>query len=152
MNTDRIIPVNREHLLLMQVLCWLGPGIKILLTGIRSILEVNAVHPERTWWLSLIALAVAVSFSLMFNNFVKRYTARILNFPERKKSLFAFFDLHGYILIIFMMCLGMSLKFIPGMPVEFFAGFYPGLGTALSIAGVRYLVSWCKAMREGVPE
>jgi len=22
MNTDRILPVNREHLLLMQVLCW----------------------------------------------------------------------------------------------------------------------------------
>ena len=74
MNTDRIIPVNREHLLLMQVLCWLGPGIKILITGIRAMLDVNAVHPERTWWLCLIAVAVAVSFSLMFNNFVKRYT------------------------------------------------------------------------------
>lgn len=147
MNTDRIIPVNREHLLLMQVLCWLGPGIKILITGIRAMLDVNAVHPERTWWLCLIAVAVAVSFSLMFNNFVKRYTARILSFPERKKSLFAFFDLHGYILIIFMMCLGISLKFIPGMPAEFFAGFYPGLGFALSLAGVRYFVSWCRAMR-----
>lgn len=142
MNTDQIIPVNREHLLLMQVLCWLGPGIKILITGIRALQEVNVLHPERVWWLALIALTVAVCFSLMFNNFVKRYTARILNFPERKKSLFAFFDLHSYILIFFMMGLGISLKFIPGMPVEFFAGFYPGLGTALSIAGVRYLVSW----------
>lgn len=26
MNTDRIIPVNCEHLLLMQVLVWLAPG------------------------------------------------------------------------------------------------------------------------------
>jgi len=32
------------------------------------------------------------------------------------------------------------------MPVEFFAGFYPGLGTALSIAGIRYFISWCKAI------
>ena len=82
----------------------------------------------------------------MFNNFVKRYTARILHFPERKKSLFAFLDRHGYILIIFMMCLGISLKFIPGMPAEFFAGFYPGLGFALSLAGVRYFISWFKAI------
>ena len=103
MNTDRIIPVNREHLLLMQVLCWLGPGVKILITGIQAMLKVNTTHPERIWWLCIIATAVAVGFSLMFNNFVKRYTARILNFPERKKSLFAFFDLHGYILIFFMM-------------------------------------------------
>ena len=28
MNTDRILPVNKEHLLLMQVLCWLGPGMR----------------------------------------------------------------------------------------------------------------------------
>jgi hypothetical protein len=99
------------------------------------------------WWLCLIAFAVVICFSLMFDNFIKRYTARILNFQERKISLFAFFDLRGYIMIFFFMCLGIGLKFIPGMPVEFFAGFYPGLGTALSIAGIRYLVSWCKAIQ-----
>lgn len=47
-----------------------------------------------------------------------------------------------------MMCLGISLKFIPGMPAEFFAGFYPGLGFALSLAGVRYFVSWWQAVRK----
>lgn len=146
MNTDRILPINKEHLLLMQVLCWLAPGVKILITGVQSVQKVQTVHPERVWWLCLIAVAVAVCFSLMFDSFIRRYTARILNFPERKKSLFAFFDLRGYVLIIFMMGLGISPKHIPCMPVEFFAGFYPGLGTALAIAGVRYLVSWCKTM------
>lgn len=146
MNTDRFLPVNKEHLLLMQVLCWLGPGIKIIITGIQAMLQVQTDHSQRVWWLCLIAVAVAICFSLMFDNFIKRYTARILNFPERKKSLFAFFDLRGYIMIIFFMCLGISLKFIPGIPVEFFAGFYPGLGSALSIAGVRYLDSWSKAI------
>lgn len=77
----------------------------------------------------------------------QRYTERILGFTERKKSLLAFFDLRGYILIFFMMGLGISLKLIPGIPSEFFAGFYPGLGTALSIAGIRYLVSWWKALK-----
>ncbi len=146
MNTDRILPVNREHLLLMQVLVWLAPGIVIARKGISAMLQVNAIHPERVWRLTVIALAVVVTFSLMFNNFIKRYTARILSFPERKKSLFAFLNLRGYILITFMMCLGIVLKYIPGMPAEFFAGFYPGLGTALSIAGIRYLVYWGKAV------
>ena len=147
MNTDRILPVNREHLLLMQVLCWFGPGIKVLITGIQAMLQVNSIHPERVWWLSLIAVVIAIVFSLMFNNFIKRYTARILNFPERKKSLFAFLDAHGYIMITFFMCLGIGLKLIPGMPLEFFAGFYPGLGTALSIAGIRYFISWLAAKK-----
>ena len=148
MNTDHILPVNREHLLLMQVLCWLGPGIKILVTGFKAMQQVNACHPERLLWLIVIAVVVAVAFSLMFNNFIKRYSRRILDFPERKKSLFAFFDLHGYILIFFMMGMGISLKFIPGMPAEFFAGFYPGLGAALAIAGIRYFISWIRAMRK----
>lgn len=144
MNIDTIIPVNKKHLLLMQVLCWLGPGVKILTTGIQSLLQVKMTHPERVWWLLLIAVVVAALFSLMFNGFIKRYTARILNFPEQKKSLFAFFDLRGYLLIFFMMGLGISLKFIPGIPKEFFAAFYPGLGVALSVAGLRYFVSWWK--------
>ena len=146
MNTYKILPVNREHLLLMQVLCWLGPGIKILITGCKALHEVQVSNPERIWWLSIIAVVVAISFSFMFNNFIKRYTERILTFPERKKSLFAFFDLHGYILIFLMMGLGISLKFIPGMPIEFFAGFYPGLGTALTIAGCRFFISWTKVV------
>ena len=144
MNTNCIIPVNKEHLLLMQVLCWLAPGIVITKKGVMAMLTVADTAPQRVWWLTLIAVAVMVCFSLMFNNFIKRYTARILHFPERKKSLFAFFDLKGYILILFMMGLGISLKYIPGMPAEFFAGFYPGLGIALSIAGVRFFHSWCR--------
>ncbi|MBR1928296.1 MAG: hypothetical protein IJ834_00940 [Paludibacteraceae bacterium] len=144
MNTDKIIPVHKQHLLLMQVLCWLAPGIKIFITGIKALQQVNIENPQRVWWLMLIAIAVVISFSLMFNNFVKRYTARILDFKEEKKSLFAFFDLHGYILIFFMMGLGISLKFIPFIPIEFFAGFYPGLGAALTIAGIRYFVSWLR--------
>ncbi len=147
MNTDRILPVNREHLLLMQVLCWLAPGIKILVTGIKALLQVGTENPERIWWLALIAIAVMVAFSAMFHKFIIRYTKRILGFTERKKSLFAFFDLRGYILIFFMMGLGISLKLIPGIPSEFFAGFYPGLGAALSIAGIRYLASWWKALK-----
>ncbi|MBR1809395.1 MAG: hypothetical protein IJ776_08425 [Paludibacteraceae bacterium] len=146
MNTDKILPVNREHLLLMQVLCWLAPGINILKVGVKSAIEIVNTHPERVWWLSLIAVFVLVSFLLMFRGFVSRYTNRILSFPERKKSLFAFFDLKGYCIIIFMMCLGISLKFIPGIPVDFFACFYLGLGTALTVSGIRFFVSWCKAM------
>ena len=146
MDTDKIIPVNREHLLLMQVLVWFAPGVKILLTGIKAMLSVAVITPNRVLWLCLIAFLVVMVFSLMFNSFVKRYTARILNFAARKKSIFAFFDAHGYILITFMMCLGISLKFIPFIPTEFFACFYPGLGLALIIAGVRYFISWISAL------
>ena len=147
MTLDHILPVRRHHLLLMQVLCWLAPGIKIFITGTKALCGVAAAHPERVWWLAAVALAVALAFSLMFHNFVKRYTLRILNFPQERKSLLAFLDPRGYLLIAFMMGLGIGLKYLPGMPAEFFAGFYPGLGIALAVAGLRFLFSWFKACK-----
>ena len=144
---ESFLAVRKEHLLLMQVLCWLAPGVVIFIKGIKALIAISETHTERVWWLCLIAIVVAVLFSLMFNNFIKRYTNRILSFPERKKNLFAFFDLKGYILITFMMCLGISLKHLPFVPTEFFAGFYPGLGLALTIAGIRYFISWTIAIR-----
>lgn len=147
MNTDKILLVRREHLLLPLVLCWSVPGIKILATAAHSISDVRAANPDRVGWLCLAAVVVAVVFTLMFNNFVKRYTQRVLTFRERRKSVFAFLDLRGYMIILFMMSLGITLRFIPNMPAEFFAGFYTGLGIALLIAGGRFFVKWLFQMK-----
>ena len=116
---ESFLAVRKEHLLLMQVLCWLAPGVVIFIKGIKALIAISGTHAERVWWLCLIVIVVVVLFSLMFNNFIKRYTNRILSFPEQKKNLFAFFDLKGYILITFMMCLGISLKHLPFVPTEF---------------------------------
>ena len=84
MNTDRILPVNREHLLLMQVLCWLGPGIKVFVTGIKAMQQVNVTHPDRVWWLTLIVILVAVTFSQMFNIFVKTVKFQPRSFVNKR--------------------------------------------------------------------
>ena len=57
----------------------------------------------------------------------------------------AFLPVKGWIMVIFFMCLGISLKFIPGVHTEFFASFYPGLGTALIVAGATFLANWINA-------
>lgn len=138
-----ILPVAKHHLLLANAIVWGAPGIKILLTGIQSYM---AVWPSKTIiWLALGTVAVLAGFTWMFSRIVKRYSDRILAFPEQKKSIFAFLPVRGWILVIFMMCLGISLKFIPGIPTEFFASFYPGLGTALIVAGATFLSNWVQA-------
>lgn len=143
MNLDRFLPVAKRHLLLANAIVWGAPGVKILVTGIQSYL---AIWPSRLIvWLALGTIVVLVGFLFMFSRIVARYSARILAFPEKKKSLLAFLPVKGWILVIFMMCLGISLKFIPGVPREFFASFYPGLGTALIVAGATFLAKWAEA-------
>ena len=85
------------------------------------------------WWLLLITLGVLAGFYFMFKGIVDRYSARISSLPE-KTSLWHTFPLRGWILIVCMTCLGIALKFIPGIPKEFTASFYSGLGPMLVMA------------------
>ena len=140
MNIDKILPVEKRHLLLANAIVWGAPGVKILVTGIRSYLSVWP--SELIVWLALGTVAVLAGFLWMFSRIVKRYSDRILAFPQKKKSILAFLPLRGWILVIFMMCLGISLKFIPGIPTEFFASFYPALGTALVVSGATFFAKW----------
>lgn len=43
-----------------------------------------------------------------------------------------------------MILLGVSLKFIPGIPTDFFATFYCGLGPGLLLATLLFIRNWIK--------
>ena len=55
-----------------------------------------------------------------------------------KYYIFKFINF-SYMLILFMMGLGVSLRYIQGIPVEFFASFYSGLGPMLLLSAFRFL-------------
>ena len=93
-------------------------------------------------WLAIGTVLVLAGFVWMFNRIVKKYSDRIMDFSEKKKGILAFLPVRGWILVIFMMCLGISLKHIPGIPTEFFASFYCGLGPALIAAAAQFLSRW----------
>ena len=76
----------------------------------------------------------------MFSRIVDRYAARIASLPERT-TLWQTFPLRGWVLIVCMSCLGIALKFIPGIPAAFTASFYSGLGPMLVYAACRFVSS-----------
>ncbi|MBQ8069786.1 MAG: hypothetical protein IJ202_02925 [Bacteroidales bacterium] len=135
-----ILPVKKRHLLLANAIIWGAPGIKILITGVQAYLSLWP--SKKIIFLAIGTVLVLAGFTAMFSRIVKKYSDRITGFPEEKKSVFAFLSTKGYILIIFMMCLGISLKFIPGVPTEFFASFYCGLGPALIVAAAKFFSAW----------
>lgn len=147
-NMDKILPVDKHHLLLANAVVWGFPGVKILVTGIQSYL---ALWPSRAiFFLAIGTVLVLAGFVWMFDRIVKKYADRILSFPEAKKSLLAFLPARGWVLVLFMMGLGISLKFIPGVPTEFFASFYCGLGPALITAAAQFLARWLEAANDPV--
>jgi len=140
---DNILLAEKRHLILANAIVWGAPGVRILVTDIQSYLSLG--HTGKLFWLIPVSVLVLAGFVWMFERIVRKYTDRILAFQEKRKSLFAFLSVKGYVLILIMMCLGISLKFIPGGPVEFFASFYCGLGIALAVAAATFLKNWLEA-------
>lgn len=127
--------MNRKHLYVVAAVIWGIPGIMITLKGIKA----YTIQPsENLWWLLLITAFVLVSFFLMFRRIVDRYSDRIASLPERVK-IWQTFPLRGWILLIFMMSLGIALKHIPGIPSAFTASFYTGLGPMLLFSAGRFM-------------
>jgi len=125
----------KKYLYIIAAVIWGIPGVIITIKGISAYLNMPAA---KLWWLLLITAAVLAGFFFMFRRIVDKYSARISALPQ-KSGFFQTFPLRGWILIVFMMCLGMALKFIPGIPAEFTASFYSGLGPMLIWSAVRFL-------------
>lgn len=79
---------------------------------------------------------------MMFTGVVRKYSERIMSMSGGKTSIFRTFSVKGYLIIAFMISLGIGLKHIPGIPGSFFAWFYSGLGPGLLSAGIRFLIRW----------
>lgn len=127
--------MKSNHLYMVAAAIWGIPGVMISVKGIKAY---ATQPPEDLWWLILITAAVIIGFFFMFRKIVDRYCRRIAPLPE-KASIWLTFPVRGWILIVFMMCLGIALKHIPWIPSAFTASFYSGLGPMLVVAAVRFI-------------
>ena len=134
--------VRKIHLLAINGLMWTAIGMKISITGISHYLTTPT---EKLWWMIPLSVLVFAGFYMMFTGIVRKYSERIHALHGPKEPIYKTFSLKGYLIIGFMITLGISLKHIPGIPESFFAWFYIGLGPGLLSAGIRFLIRWWKA-------
>ena len=136
--------IKTKHLLAVNGLLWTAIGTKITITGVSHYLLVD--RPLTLLWMIPLSILVFAAFYMMFTGVVRKYSARIMSMTEEKTSIFRTFSLKGYIVIAFMISLGIVLKRIPAIPSNFFAWFYCGLGPGLLSAGLRFLFRWSRRL------
>lgn len=124
--------VRKHWLIVTNGILWLAAGFNIARIGVRA-----AFADASCVWLWFIPVFAA--FGTMFTSMVRKNTMRIMSMKE-KAPLCKFLTPKGYIIIAFMMTLGFTLRGIGKLPDSFFAFFYTGLGSALSLAGVLFLL------------
>lgn len=138
--------IPTDKLMVVAGVVWFLAGANILNLGIGAYLH--------DWGWVLVALmagtfAVFTVFHVcVFTKMVKRHTSRIYGYDEPRKSFFAFFDKKGYAMMAIMMGGGIALRMSGLVPDWFIAFFYVGIGAALMLAGIDFIVRFARASHQ----
>ena len=116
---------------------WLIAGINVVRLGLISWERVG----ETSAWMIVGCILTFIAFGIMFLKMVFKNLKRISLIPKEKRHIWHCMPLKSFLIMVFMIALGVTLRSIPAVPHSFIAFFYVGLGTALSLAGVAYLTS-----------
>ena len=127
--------IKRRHLYLLASLIWGIPGI---LVTIKGVVAYTKLPDQQLWWCLLVTVSVITLFYFIFDKVAGGYIKRIGTL-SKKLSLHHAFPMQGWILLSFMMALGIALRNIPAIPLEFTASFYLGLGPMLILSSARFL-------------
>ena len=132
--------VHAKYLLLIAAAVWFIAGVNILRLGVLA-----AVAGDAQPWLLIIGIPVVfLLFHMMFSKLVGKHADRIRSYGENKMHVLRFFDVKGYIIMAIMMGGGIGLRAAGIIPGGLVAFFYTGLGAALALAGVGFLIHYLK--------
>ena len=129
--------IRRDYTYVLAAVIWGIPGVNIAVKGIRTYM---LIKPDDLWWLMLITLIVDAFFFTIFRRVVRKYSERIASLPDRV-MVWQIFPPKGWALLVFMMGLGITSKYIPALPMSFTASFYSGLGPMLILAALRFVAA-----------
>lgn len=130
--------VKKRTLLLMAGFVWLAAGINVARLGILSYLKLVDI----SWALPLLSIVIFILFGMMFFRMSMKHTNRIHGLLQETMPIWHFFDLKSYIIMAFMMGGGIWLRSSGLAPNWFIAFFYTGLGAALALAGVFFIIKF----------
>lgn len=133
--------VTQHTLLITAGVIWLLAGINILRIGL-----VCWAGDEQQYWLFKVceaSLVFLLFFGIIFHKLYKKHTLRISQ-KEGKHCPFSFFDVKGWVVMIFMITIGVVARTYHLLPDSFIAVFYTGLSLALIGTGLRFIRYWWK--------
>lgn len=125
---------------------WAFAAYRILSIGFVSI-ENNALHK---WVDYLIGIAGAVPFFMfVFLNVSRKYFSRIIELEGHRFHIFRFMSLKGYLMMTFMISLGIASAHFKVIPAEYKGIFYVSLGLSLLLSALYYLFFGVKFILSG---
>lgn len=131
----------KKNLLVIAGIVWIIAGTMVSKLGIEVFL-----NGDDYIFSSLIVgiIVFSIFFKFIFKKMVKKHRNRILNKEKEKLCVFSFFDVKSYIIMFFMMGLGVTIRSIPSINPICWAPVYIGIGSALFLGGVLFITEYIK--------
>lgn len=127
--------MKTRTLLLLDGVVWLTAGINVCKIGIETWRQLQSTSA----WMIVACLVTMVAFGMMFVKMVFKNERRIEQMAPERRRVWHMMAPKSYLIMAFMITLGVVLRHSPAIPASFIAWFYTGLGTGLAMAGVVYL-------------
>ena len=131
--------VNRQILLIIAGTVWIIAGGNILRIGI-----VTWMNNSHDWMFKIgeATIVFLLFFVLIFKRLYYKHTRRIEQKKETRNGPFSFFDVKSWIIMIFMISLGITIRSFHLLPESFISVFYTGLSIALILTGILFIRYW----------
>lgn len=133
-----IFRVQNRTLLFIAGAVWILAGLNILRIGILTWMDSSTFFPF------MIGEAIVVFMLFFYFVFLKLYYKHSERIKQKSdvNCPFSFFDARGWIMMIFMITLGVLIRRFHLLPSTFISVFYTGLSVALIITGILFLMRW----------
>lgn len=129
--------VPKSVLIALGAALWGFASYRILKMGFIFI-ERHALHHFVNY---LIGIAGFVPFFLLvFRKVSLRYITRIKNLPQHRPCMFAFFDLRAYLMMTFMITMGIAFSHWKIIPELYKGTFFISLGLSLLASSIFYII------------
>ena len=135
------LAVSKRTLLLVAGLVWGFAGLRVFTLG-----RGDVVLDKGNIFIS-VAFSITIFyifFNFIFKKIFIKHAKRIINSKLQKQCLFSFFDIKGYIVMGCMMTFGIVIRNLGVLNPTLLGNFYMGLGAALFLAGLTFLISSIK--------
>lgn len=131
--------VNKQILLITAGTVWIIAGANILRIGI-----VTWLNSSQEWMFKIGEATVVflLFFILIFRRLYYKHTRRIEEKKETRNCPFSFFDVKSWIVMIFMISLGITIRSLRLLLDSFISVFYTGLSIALILTGILFIRYW----------
>lgn len=140
----RVFKVKKPTLLMIAALLWLTGSIMVLKSGLAAaVFGYNILS-------FVVSLSIFTAFHIfIFGRLVKRHTLRIMASDEERLFILNFFDKKSWFMMIFMSLMGAALRNFELIPQWWIAAIYMGIGSALLVGGLHFVLYYSRILRNG---